>query len=317
MSDEDFFKKIAGTPLAPHLKIIKSGKGPSVKKSFGGQTRVQMRGLQEARAELASLRTRVGSKVFSDPDERAMSIQTRLQRAVFEAYNKSATGRMARGIRAKVTKIGAPGGKVETIIRITMFNYRESRFLTNIGGGGYFKEYPVPPYTIFAKGAGFDKNITPTGFGRRGRGTQELTDKSKVRIATSQATSRLKVPRRGSFFTAGRQPGRGGGESRFINDVLGRADPGDRQSSFFFYPLWVNHPGFSRDVISEVASEEGARFQTEIVSAVTLSHGQLQTKSTIVSTDIPITGTEVRQSAKGASVDLPIFLTRAGFGGNQ
>jgi hypothetical protein len=196
----------------------------------------------------------------------------RLRAAVLGAYNKAATGRLGRGIFAKATKTGTPEGGIQTVVRVTMFNYREANFLTNLGGRGYFQRFPVGPYRIFAQGVeGALALLAPF----RKRNTLRSSRKT-LSIVREHGVGRLKVPRKSSFFTAGRSPGRGGAESRTIGDILGPAG-NDRASHFFFYPLWVNHPGFAEDVISQVALEEGARFTTET-----------RDKVAAVSTDIPV-----------------------------
>lgn len=248
----------------------------------------------------------VGS-LLSDPDERAAAIQNRLRMEVELAYNRAATGRVSRGIFAKATKMGTKDGKsVETVVRVTMINYRETRFLTNLDGMGYFKHYPVEKYTIFAKSD------------LRFRGATDQTRKvgrSGIKsLLRRSGVGRLKVPRSTAFFTAARQPGRGGGESRIINDILGPASPGDLKSAFFFYPLWVQHPGFHEDVISEVALDEGARFQTEVAEVATESWSELrggrETLQPIMKTPgeqvassiIPLPGTAVKMAAESSFI---------------
>ena len=246
--------------------------------SLGGLTITQnMIGVDETAKALKGARTRAGGAILNDADRRAAQIQARLRAAVLATYTKSDTGRMSRGIFATAQKQGTADGKIETIIRISMTNYREANYLTNIGGSGYFKRFPVEAYTIFAKGIHKEERV---GFIKSKR--------SSAHFAAKDSVGRLKVPRRGAFFVA--QRGRGGGESRVIHDVLGPASAGDNPSSFFFYPLWVNHPGFPVDIISQVAANEGARFQEEIVDSVgaTIQSGRQLTVSTV----IPHTGVE-------------------------
>lgn len=260
-------------------------------RQLGGGPYVQIRisGIQQTVGILKEQRTRVGSKILSDPDQRAARIQQRLRVEVGAAYTR-ATGRIARGIYAKVTKTGKPGDKVSSVIRVTMINYREARFLTNIGGRGHFKEFPVPAYRIFAKGAeGSLEFLTPFRKSNSLKSTRRT-----ISLIKQFGAGRLKVPRKSSFFTAARQPGRGGGESKEVGDVLGPAE-GDRSSHFFFYPLWVNHPGFRRDVISEVALDEGARFKTELPEAI----GKAQ-QGGFVSRDIPL----VKATFSGKSISV-------------
>lgn len=243
--------------------------GRAKPRAEGGNLVIQVRtNSKEIAAVARELRTRVGTTILSDADQRADAIQTRLRAAILGTYTKAATGRMSRGIFAKATKTGTPEGGIQTVIRVTMFNYREANFITNLGGRGYFQRFPVGPYRIFAKGAegvlDFVSSFRKKNTIRSGRQT--------IAIVKNIGVGRLKVPRKSTIFTASRQPGRGGGESRGVPDM----QIGERGANFF-YPLWVNHPGFPEDVISQVALEEGARFTAEI-----------KDKVAAVSTDIPV-----------------------------
>jgi hypothetical protein len=124
-------------------------------------------------------------------------------------------------------------------------------------------------------------------------GVDPNTKTNLKRVARLAGVGRLKVPRSQAFFTSARKPGRGGGESRIINDVLGPADPGDLKSAFFFYPLKVEHPGFRRDVISDIAREQGAAFIAESRGVVSRTLGGRgvgeDTNDMVVSDEIPLT----------------------------
>jgi len=249
---------------------------------------------RKAVSDLEGFNQRVSASILADPDKRAALIQARLRTATALAYNKAATGRMARGIFAKVNKVGSADGRgVETAIVVTMFNYRETNYLTNLGGDGYFKVFPVGPYRIFAQGAEGLDDLRNPATGRRSK----TSARKAIGLALGvEGVGRLKVPRSTAFFTAGREQGRGGGERRTINDVLGPAASGDLQSAFFFYPLWINHPGFTQDVISDVALDEGARFKSEVVDAIAFRAGQLRKLGTVevpVSSTLPDTTTVV------------------------
>jgi len=212
--------------------------------------------------------------IFADEQKRADEIQARMRSAAMAEYSKTGTGRFARGINARVINSGSPGEKIASMIRVTAINYRETRFLTDIGGGGYFKSYPVRPYRIFARG-GLE--------GPRGKAG------SKVDINFVRSTAgehRLKVPRAGRFFEAFRK--HGGGESRRISDALGPMDPGDAMKAFFFYPLWVNHPGFRRDIISQIAIQEGAAYQDAVVTIVEGEVRKTQMAGVSLSRNIPV-----------------------------
>jgi len=303
----------------PEKKSRSSPKGTS------GYVIINTHGLKAGTADLKRLNAKVAQAILDDPDKRAAQIQARLRLAASLAYNKSATGRVARGIYAKVQKVGTADGKgIQTAITVSVLNYRETRFITNLGGEGYFKHFPVQPYRIFAKGAeGLDSLSNPaTGI------TSRTSTKKAIGLALSkEGVGRLKVPRGSAFFTSSRQQGRGGGETRTINNVLGPADfaarqgpfihPGDRtidkKGEFFFYPLWVNHPGFPQDVISEVALQEGSTFTTEVADKVLQAWSELRAErvpgaarmpesDVVVSGIIPLPGTEVRLAAESTFI---------------
>lgn len=259
-----------------------------------------------------NLHRAVNTQILSEPDRRASEIQTILRAAVGGAYNRASTGRLARGIFAKANKVGSPDGKsIETAVVVTALNYRELAFVTNLAGEGYFKQFPVAPYTIFAKGVG-DKLLDSTGV------HGALTGRKAVKFAKrGGGIGRLKIPRRFAFFTAERQQGRGGGETRVINDQFGPADFSkrvgnvgvDAKKDFFFYPLWVHHPGFEEDVISDVARAEGARFTSETTDKTLLAWSELRAERVpgtrlepthdVVSRIIPLPGIGVIAAAKG------------------
>lgn len=275
----------------PKITVVPSSSGPSSKRQLGGNLVVQVRTNAKEVAEVAAnLRTRVSSTLIRDADNRAAAIQQRLRAAVLGAYTKAATGRMSRGIFATATKTGSPDGGVQTVIRVTMFNYREANFITNLGGRGYFSRFPVGPYRIFAQGVeGTMALLAPM----RQRNSIRSSRKT-VSLVKDHGVGRLKVPRRSAFFTASRAPGRGGGESRQIGDLLGPRE-GEPLGAFFFYPLWVNHPGFPEDVITKVALEEGARFTKEVEGEVAA-----------VSTDIPVVKPAVHFRGGGFVYRAPV-----------
>ena len=268
---------------------IPQAKTKVVPLSQGGALRVQVRtNAKEVREFAEELRTRVSSTLRDDAEERAAVIQARLRAVVLGAYTRAATGRMARGIFANTTKTGTPDGGIQTVIRVSMFNYREANFITHLGGGGYFSQFPVGPYRIFAQGVeGALAFMAPSR-----KNNSLRSSRKSISIIKSHEVGRLKVPRRSAFFTASRAPGRGGGESRVIGDILGPSS-GEPKGTFFFYPLWVNHPGFAEDVITQVALEEGARFTTET-----------RDKVAAVSTDIPVVKPSV-QFKEGGFVYYP------------
>jgi hypothetical protein len=275
----------------PKVTVFPQVSFPSTKRSEGGNLVVQVRTNAKEVAEVAAaLRTRVGSAILSDADQRAAFIQQKLRAAVLGAYTKAATGRMSRGIFATATKVGSPEGGVQTVIRVTMFNYREANFITNLGGRGYFSRFPVGPYRIFAQGVeGTLSLLAPM----RKRNSIRSSRKT-LSIVKEHGVGRLKVPRRSAFFSASRAPGRGGGESRNIGDILGPRE-GEPLGAFFFYPLWVNHPGFPEDVITQVALEEGARFTQEVPGEVAA-----------VSANIPVVKPSVQFRGGGFVYKAPV-----------
>ena len=234
-------------------------------------------------AQAKEIRHRMPNIIAKDNEARAIEIQNTMRREAGLAYTKAATGRFSRGIFAKVAK-SQEGDTSRSVIRITMVNYRESVFLTNIGGTGYF-DYPTGEYKIWAKGA----REVASRINAKTQ-TEEYSKSSIMRAKRVAGVGRLKVPRRGKFFTAARQPGRGGGESRIINDSAGPAAAGTAQRKLFFYPLVVTHPGFDRDPISEVAAIEIEKYKTQMQELVKMGHQpEPQTgQAGVVSREIPI-----------------------------
>lgn len=241
--------------------------GPSIVRSQGGLVRMQTKGLEELRAGLQGIPQRVHARMGETAKERASRIQARLQAETAGAYVKAATGRFSRGLRASATQTTGNGGRARTVIRVTMINYRESQFLTNLAGGGYFKSYPVEPYRIFAEGVEGARDLI--SFGRR---TNSLrSGRRAIALIKRHGVGRLKVPRQTAFFESSRQPGRRRVETREIRDAIGPMG-NDPKSAFFFYPLWVNHPGFARDVVSDVVLDEGGQYINDQTQAVKSAH---------------------------------------------
>lgn len=242
------------------------GIGKSVPQGMTGAVIVRTNAAAVAE-QVRAIPPRVERSLFDAAEKQAERVQARLRAETRAGYNKASTGRFSRGLFAKATKID--GGAA---IRISMFNYRESRFLTNLGGKGAFQfGYPIPPYRIYAKNAeGIEVSINSA------RGSAKLiSHKSAMRRLSLRANvGRLKVPREGNFFVAMRKPGRGGGESRILNDWA-NLDPTNPSNSGFFYPLWVDHPGFARDIVSEVVESENARIINEVTELVRYEHTNL------------------------------------------
>lgn len=222
--------------------------------SRGGRLQIRTNAGAAANA-VAKADAKISPGLLADAKKRAAEIQTRMQEAALIQYSKSGTGRFARGIHAKVSQ-SKQTNVSETVIRVTSVNYRESKFLTNIGDSGYFKiGYPIEPYTIWAKGAEGAAEEVPIG-------VNPYTKTNYKRVSRLRGVGRLKVPRAGAFFVAARKPGRGGGESRFLRGLGANVTPEQVASGTagFFYPLKVEHPGFKRDVISNIAQEEQEKF---------------------------------------------------------
>jgi len=311
------------------VTVLPDKLGPG-KKSGTGFVYINTQGLSKSKADLKRLDAQIAKTVLDDPEQRAAQIQQRLRLFAAIAYNKAATGRVSRGIFAKVQKVGTADGKgIQTGIVVSVVNYREVRFLTNLGGEGYFRHFPVQPYRIFAKGAeGLDDLRNPaTGI------RSKTSSRKAIGVALgTEGVGRLKVPRGSAFFTSGRDQGRGGGEKRVINDMFGPADfsrhptmpnlTKDPKGAFFFYPLWVNHPGFPADVISDVALQEGSSFTTEVTDKVLLATSQLAAgrvgvtgegavegailpeSDVVVSGIIPLPGTEVIRAAESTYISM-------------
>lgn len=260
----------------------------------GGYVIMRTSGLKQAQETAKAIPRRVKQSLEVHAEERAGRLQATLQAALTAEYSKSGTGRFARSIKVRVVKGTGRGGGPSTSLQIYQSQtYRENRFLTNLGNFKGFT-FPYGPYRIYAKGAQALADMSASEFGS-GRVLAR-------HIRKAGGTARLKVPRSGRFFTAGRKPGRGGGESRFINDALGPMEPGDRLGSFFFYPLWVTHPGFRRDLLSEIAIREGSQYTREVVGGVS---------EVLAAGIIPVGETRVRQTESGSerhSVAIPVYL---------
>lgn len=223
---------------------------------------------------------------------RASEMQTALRNAALLEYNRAGTGRFARGIKVK-GQTTQQRGYLEGKISISIPQYRESRFLTNLGGNNaYFQTWPVGPYFITAKG------VTPGGerlgdlwteLRSSGLGTRDWNPKTRkyesrtfkgkygqkmlrnpltghtgvarrtlYNFTKKSGLPRLKVPFEG-LGSLGARGGSGRGKNaELLGPRLGRAiinfevDKVDK-SEAFYYPLWVEHPGFKRDVITETA----------------------------------------------------------------
>jgi hypothetical protein len=221
-----------------------------------------------AAKQAREIRRVVPLSLVQNAEDRARRIQERMRREMLMEYH-TGTGRAARGVFAKVSK-SKQGDRQDIVIRVTTFNYREMNFITNLGNRGYFsaQPYPIAPYRIWAKGAEerFERINSATGERRL------LKSKNSILQARrDKGVGRLKVPKEGTFFTSVK--GRGGVESRKLSGFPSDLTHENAQTNTgFFYPLWVDHPGFKRDVLSDIAREEGAKFVTETKEVVTFAH---------------------------------------------
>jgi hypothetical protein len=282
-----------------------SANAPASPRVGGGRIIVR-HNIDNVRNQTKQIPRRVEASLLEFSEQRAQRIQARMRTEMALEYRRG-TGRAARGVFARVTR-SKHGDKQDFVIRITNYNYREMRFLTNIGGSGTFKfGYPVQPYRIWAKGAEALAQDVVVG----GRGGS-FYNRSKTRflfLKRSRDVGRLKIPADGVFLQAFKK-GRGGAESRRAVGVPHQLEPDfsrpradgtygfkKQTDSQYFYPMWVDHPGFKRDVISDVARAEMAPYITDTKELVVVSHRtggiRIERDSTLaVSREIPI-GTSV------------------------
>jgi len=184
--------------------------------------------------------------------EHARKLKMRLQIETKAAYYKAATGRFSRGLNTQVT-IEKSGQGATATIRVSAIEYRENKFLSELFGG-----LPPPnrPYLIFARGLDnpFDLIQDPIGAKSRRRLAR--------RLAGQAGSHRLKVPVN-QYSTIVHPNQR---ESRVANPTSGTSflkgsEPNTSQD--FYYPLWVTHPGFERDVVLDVDTDEATSWMNE------------------------------------------------------
>ena len=188
--------------------------------------------------------------VKSVTESHAHTIQQTLRQETDFAYTKG-TGRFSRGIKTRVSHEITDDSVTSRII-VTLPGYRETRFLTDIGGSGKFKVFPVAGYYIFAKGVGRLFDAQAVGDSIKGAEAQRY-----VKLARKRARSRLKVPVGHKTFR-----------------LLSAAPAGKRletkfEDTAFFYPLWVRHPGFPQDVVGDVLTREEFDYTQEMVDKTT------------------------------------------------
>lgn len=191
----------------------------------------------------------------------ADTLRTALRSAATEAY-RSGTGRFARGLNVRVKiKRGGTTRDTQAIVEVMVPGYRESRFLTNLGNQGRFKEFPVAPYWIYARGA--TKLEVTHSF------HEPLTGKNaaalRARLKRSKRVGRLKIPL-SEIGLISRAPA--GKRKETILEPGFPLEPGMAASSQFVYPLQVHHPGFPRDVVSEVTYALGGEYEEATINGV-------------------------------------------------
>lgn len=201
------------------------------------------------------------AKVIAD------NLEFRLKAAIRGAYTKAATGRFEQRLQVQAFNDG------RARIQVILPSLRETKFLTNLGGSGRFKDFPVQSYYIFARGF---KNLFADA-------VSDKKERRRIFKSTQKRGrgSRLKVPRRKQGYNLTLSHG---GLRRNITDALGALEP-DERSAGFVYVLWVRHPGFARDVVSEVVQAAGAGYQAEILEVA--NQHWLRSKASVTKSSIP------------------------------
>lgn len=221
------------------------------------------------------------AKDFSDTLKSVLKIETQ------RAYVRG-TGRFSRGINTRVkVKRGSGRQPTTAIVEVMVPNYRESRFLTNIGNQGRFKSFPVEDYWIFARGA---RDLLVTHQLTDEPMTKKQVRSLKARIARRKRVGRLKVPLSQIGLISRALPGRRRETELFPGVPL---EPGLSPSSQFVYPLEVHHPGFPRDVVSEVTFALGGQYTEGMIFGM---------RDVFVSKRIPFTEATVQKAGEEPGV---------------
>ena len=231
----------------------------------------RIRGLDEAAAELDQRNTEWDTQIQQRAQAAGSNLQARLQAATAAAYHRSGTGRFSRGLRVRVIQKKSSGTTLgSATIQVYATDYRETQFLTNIGNAGYFEQFPVAEYMIFAKGGtrvlGGSIVTNRLRVPRRTSLTQALLGNARLRASYPNNDRRRKEVLDTVFgdpHEASRGGGSGSGFVRFLGKTAGNAVP---RNQIYFYPLHVTHPGFERDVVAEVIEDQAARLRGEMIS---------------------------------------------------
>ena len=226
-----------------------------------------------ARKTITASESKVTPVMLDILKTQAKLITETLKRTTAAAYQLASTGRVARGWRWQVIKSHSSS----VTMRIHNLNYREMQYITNVGGGGHFKAFPVGKYDITAKPG--SRLRVP-----RREGAWELISGSRSRVQRAELRFVQKVlgrsgryqakgkilkrwnykPQSGyiSYFPGGDKrrrellaPREYGTTGEYEAAMAEQHKPlierkGDLLSTAFVYPQVVSHPGFEFDVIS-------------------------------------------------------------------
>jgi hypothetical protein len=178
----------------------------------------------------------------------------RLQAALNEKYvpgSRTATGRYARGIHYRTDMKGS-----DVSISIWAYQYREAPYLTSLGGGRFKKD----PYKIFPRigrippRPGLPVTLKVPKFGYMSVKPKGRRRKEELKFSIGMYKKEKGV------WTEVQTPF--GGEMD--------SGAGDKQSNWFFYPEFVQHPGFDIDVPRQVLLEEAATWAEQVRRGATL-----------------------------------------------
>lgn len=278
------------TSVAKPLPPLKSGRTP-------GNTRIMNPPVRVVGDQAVLLATQNADKKHRQAlrqlmQARAAQMQIALQEFAHSQYTRgrggrAGSGRFARGIRVKGSTT-EQNGYLEGKIHVSIPNYRETRFLTALGG---VAGPPTNPYFITARGVMVggkrygdlfsEARSRPKDFitiGRDPRMGEEygkrfirdpITGGKKVAMRTIHQQSRkahlprLKVPLEG-IGSLGRRGGAGRGKNiERVGPLIGgipidfdNNDEGFTKGEAYFYPIWVMHPGWPQGDVMAAAVQQ-------------------------------------------------------------